>query len=82
MLVENPGSLKMNRVAPPMFVPSIVIVTRVPRCAPVGLTFCSVGGAVWADAVDAAARIAIVRLTTGVRLYRTTLFAPCTDSNH
>ena len=39
MLVENPGSLKMNRVAPPMFVPSIVIVTRVPRCAPVGLTF-------------------------------------------
>ena len=39
MLVENPGSLKMNRVAPPMFVPSTVTVTRVPRWAPVGLTF-------------------------------------------
>jgi hypothetical protein len=39
MLVVKPGSLKMNRVAPPMFVPSTVTVTRVPRCPPVRLAF-------------------------------------------
>jgi hypothetical protein len=62
----------MNLVAPLIFVPSTVTATSVPRCAPVGLTLCSVGGAVWADAIDATARMAMVRLTTGVGLHRTT----------
>ena len=41
-----------------MFVPWISIVTRVPRCAPVGLTLSSVGGAVWATAAGTPATIA------------------------
>ncbi len=47
---EKPGSLKISRVASPMLVPWIVTVTWVPRCAPVGVSFCRVGGAVCAGA--------------------------------
>ena len=48
MRAENPGSLKIRRVASPMLVPWMVRVTCVPRCAPVGASFCRVGGAVCA----------------------------------
>ena len=62
MADDNPGSLKMRRVAPPMFVPVISTVTVVPRSPPVGLTLSSVGGAVCAAAGSAARRSARVIL--------------------
>jgi hypothetical protein len=63
-LADSPGSLKIRRVAPAMLDPWISIVTRVPRCAPVGLTLSSVGGAVCATAAGAAAA---TNVTTNIR---------------